>query len=87
MIGPLKIICTPGTHCHTVYAPDNSLGLELESQVTGNLAVGSVLEFRCRGGMRFEDDFQRQVVTATCNGGDNYTLSADWGRCVDCKFV
>ena len=47
----------------------------------------STAEYVCFNGMKFEDDFDKTNVSATCQTGHDWLEPTSWGQCVDSKWI
>ena len=81
-----------GTYC-TTYFPDTACPYPADPPQGSDIGVrdwdgdvipiGRSLRFGCKNGQRFEADFDREAVEATCSSGGRWAEPDDWGRCVE----
>ena len=74
-----------GTHCKEAPAPPAATNLE-PSSGAGVVAFDSAVNYTCKRGMKFSEDFDLAAQQATCRLDNVWDEPADWKDCVESKM-
>ncbi len=75
-----------GTHCLAPPTPQEDLQLEPVGWDGEVIDVGEKIQYQCKNGMKFEQDFDMIVQEATCKSGYEFD-EPEWSKCVESKHM